>query len=188
MAIAPYIAPIASVPESPGNIFEGYLWKTKNAKQTDIKINVTNTMLLSPINKSVINNGIEVIITNPVDTPFNTSIVLIVFAVTGIDINTSNGYIIDNCTEPKNKKSKLGSYVPNKIIGTEANTKIKGFFLPPNDLKSSTNPIAEEITTTPSIANILISFVITNANASDDIRPIINAGPPGYATNFFPSL
>ena len=145
-------------------------------------------MLLSPISTSKINNGIEVIITNPVDTPFNTSIVLIVLAVTGIDINTSNGYIIDNFTEPKNKKFKFGSYVPNKIIGTEANTKIKGFFLPPNVLKSSTNPIAEEIITTPSIAIILISFVITNANTSDDIRPIISAGPPGYATNFFPSL
>ena len=91
IAIAPYIAPIVNVPESPGNTFEGYLWKIKNAKHTDININVTSTMLLSPININEINNGMDVIITNPVDTPFNTSIVLIVFAVTGIDINTNNG-------------------------------------------------------------------------------------------------
>ena len=101
-------------------------------------------MLPSPINNNEINNGIDVIITNPVDTPFNTSIVLIVFAVTGIDTNINNGYIIDNLIDPKNRKSKFGSYAPNIIIGTDANNKIKGFFLPPNDLKSSTIPIVAE--------------------------------------------
>ena len=69
-------------------------------------------MLPSPINNNEINNGIDVIITNPVDTPFNTSIVLIVFAVTGIDTNINNGYIIDNLIDPKNRKSKFGSYAP----------------------------------------------------------------------------
>ena len=145
-------------------------------------------MLLSPIKNNEINNGIDVIITNPVDTPFNTSIVLIVFAVTGIDTSINNGYIIDNLTDPKNRKSKFGSYAPNRIIGTDANNKIKGFFLPPNDLKSSTIPIVAEIITTPSIAIILVSFVIIIDTNNADTRPKIIAGPPGYATNFFPSL
>ena len=69
---------------------------------------------------------------------------MIVFAVTGIDTNINNGYIIDNLTDPKNRKSKFGSYAPNRIIGTDANNKIKGFFLPPNDLISSTIPIVAE--------------------------------------------
>ena len=145
----------------------------------NININVTNAMLQSPINNKAINNGIEAIITNPVDTPFNTSIVFTVLAVIGIAINTSIGYMIVNFAEPKKRKSKLGSYDPNNKIGIEANNKINGFFLPPRDLKSSTKPIVPVITTTPNIAIILVSFVTMNNSISDDKRPMIIAGPPG---------
>ena len=137
---------------------------------------------MSPFTINAINTGIAAIIIKPVDTPFNTSIVFNVFAVTGIAINIKNGYIIVSCDEPKNKKSMVGSQEPSNIIGKAASNKKSGFFRPPNDFKSSISPIVPAITVTPNIEIILVSLVVMYNIANEIIIPTIIAGPPGYAT------
>src|ERR671930_2253154 len=87
IAIAPYIVPINNVPESPGNILLGNLWYLYNAIVPKSNGSAaTNTSLL-PKMAILTKSGNMAIITNPLATPFKTSIELIVLPATGIMTN-----------------------------------------------------------------------------------------------------
>ena len=63
----------------------------KKASDAKIRGIIAIAMIGLPIITKAMNMGIDAIMVNPLTTPFNTSIVLIVFVVTGIAISTSIG-------------------------------------------------------------------------------------------------
>jgi len=91
IAIAPYIAPSAKVPESPGNILDGNLWNKKKAKQTIISGIAASARITFPFRKRARTRGTVAIATKPLTAPLRTSIVLMVFAVTGIAMRINIG-------------------------------------------------------------------------------------------------
>ena len=124
----------------------------------------------------------------PLTTPFNTSIELNVFPVTGIIKMISAKYNNGIFTVPNNGKSKLESYAPSKIIGTAQNARASGLNQPPIVFLSSIIPTKNARPVVIAIANIYAIGKKKYKTVSDEIIPTMIDKPPGRATRVFSFL
>ena len=135
-------------------------------------------MSLLPNIAILIRRGIVQIITNPLATPFNTSIELIVFPTIGIITKISG---MDNRgmkTAPK-IRYRCEPKAPRTIKGTAANINASGLNDPGITRLSSIRPIINPMTVVSRIAMIFTLNVSKNKIISDVAIPMSNVGPAG---------
>ena len=138
--------------------------------------------------KSDIDNAKPAIVVNPLTIPFNTSIELNVFPVTGI-INTINPkYKIGMFTDPNNGKARVESYAPNRIIGRAQNAKASGLNHPPIVFLSSIIPTKNASDDVIIMAKISTIGKKKYNAMRDKTTPIMIVIPPGLAIMLFSFL
>ena len=138
--------------------------------------------------KSEIDNAKPAIVVKPLTIPFNTSIELNVFPVTGI-INTINPkYKIGIFTDPNNGKARVESYAPNRIIGRAQNARASGLNHPPIVFRSSMIPTKNASSDVMIIAKISIIGKKKYKTTRDEMTPTIMERPPGLGIILFSFL